>query len=140
MLLELGIKTEYRCVENSSGNLIHILNVVGKNSVKKFHSRIGFFIDYKSEWLEELVNVGNSTNKGIKLPYIQSQIVDMADAAGITTYSNPSLGRTVKLMKRKTVGSNVLIGFLDRCHYMRFLDKCSMAYANAEALLQLPFL
>jgi stage V sporulation protein R len=113
MLLEMGMTSHYFEAENNDGT-IHVLKICGRDSIAKFHERINFSIDYKQNLLEDLVNTGNSTNRGIKLPDAQNKLLFIGKKLGITTYNDNSVGRSLKVLEKCLVGKNILIGLCDR--------------------------
>lgn len=113
MLLEMGIMSFAETITNGK-KYITVLDIRGKSNLEKFKERIGFSIDYKKEELDSLINTEFCRGGGIRVPFIQNKLIEWADENKISTYNNPSLGRSIKNMKKRLVGINCLYSFIER--------------------------
>jgi stage V sporulation protein R len=135
LLREMGIASTCFKPENSN-NEITILRIQGRGNLEKFRERIGFSIEYKRNFLEELIYTDSLNNRGIILPYIQNKVIELSERSEINLNSDSSLARLINVFKKKPVGVNALIGFLD--HYKEKHPADDLFY-EIKKLLSVPY-
>jgi stage V sporulation protein R len=112
LLAEMGIRSDINTRDNN-GDQITTLRVEGRESLFKFRDRIGFSIIRKAVELANLTDTASCVSGGPPVWFIQNMIMELGK--GITTYSDPSIGRSLKAMERNPLmGFNALYGFILR--------------------------
>lgn len=119
LLSEMGIYSKTARVSNNHNNISQLL-IQGRESVFKFKDRIGFSIDYKSAWLDELTDTANCVGGGVHLAYYQKLALDIGKKCKIKTAS--SLGGSMYNMKKSKVGLNAIYGFVFRALQAGYSD------------------
>jgi stage V sporulation protein R len=113
MLTEMGIQSCLTFEDNGIGN-IHVVELRGIWADLKFSERIGFVLQHKQNALKVRCERKSCRNGGLHIPYLQNELIEWAKNAEITTYNNPSLGRSIKRFENQKVGSNALSSFVQR--------------------------
>lgn len=137
MLSEMGIQTVLETIPNGMGKcgnelFINVVEVRGQASLRKFKERIGFSISYKTQGLAHLSTRENCRGGGIEVPYIQERLLEWGEDQEITSYSCPSLGRSLNQMKKHRVGLNCLYSFMERADHVENRSPPSDLWRLAE--------
>lgn len=113
MLLEMGINS-YAEERQNGKNTIWVCMIRGRESIFRFRDRIGFSISYKQSGLEGLTDTESCVSGGVCVEWAVNKCIQIGQNLGITPYNNPSLGRSLKAMAKKTFGFNAIYGFVLR--------------------------
>ena len=124
LLLEMGIRSKYKRVQNKNNN-IAILTIKGKKNIRLFQKLIGFSLNYKSERLNKLCEISSAIGHGQKMEGFIKRIFDLID----TVDRQPDwMYRFRRVSKELT--SNAYWNFLNRCvceGYLQFSDLLKIA-------------
>ena len=112
MLLEMGIYSKYKHINNDHNN-IHSLTITGKWNRRKFKHLIGFSIQYKDYFNQKMLGKQACVSGGIELPYFQKALIRLADKLSLRQYGQVKLYRCLCNLKIQPVGCNVLYGFAE---------------------------